>query len=314
MTTVLIPTNSVDGTCDGLIKIAGETGLKVFRWNIDLWQHYETQFDGQHFIFADPTGRAIDATDDEVVLLWRKPFTELMRFDDMPLCPADEEVAKTQMGQWLQAVVALMKAQGRVRLIEPYADRRLPKLYQLWLAREFFAVPASLFSVSAHVDKVGTQIITKPLGNPGVGEHNIFYTRHVDADQLVRPYPWFVQAALIGGHDVTCVYILGQSHLFVCDYARDEEAIDWRVEINTKNQSIWHKLSHSKTIEWEEAINLYMVRSGLYYGRLDFIIKNDTLWFLECNSNGQFGWLDDMDTLTLHRKFLAAALNPDSVV
>jgi hypothetical protein len=311
---LLIPTNSVDGTCDGLMQIARETGLPVFRWNIDLWQHYETSFDGKHFYLSDPTGRKIDATADEVFLLWRKPFTDLMNFDGLPLVAADQAQAKAQVGQWLQALVALMKPQRRVRLVEPYADRRLPKLYQLWQAREFFAVPPSHFSMREMPTAFGPEMITKPLGDPSVGEQNIFYTRRVDGTQLFRPYPWFMQQALIGGQDITCAYIAGRSHFYVCDYPRDADAMDWRVEINTEQQSGWRALEHPRRAEWEAAVHGYMQRTGLHYGRLDFILRDDTLYFLECNSNGQFGWLDDMETLALHREFLAAACNPATVV
>ena len=47
---------------------------------------------------------------------------------------------------------------------------------------------------------------------------------------------------------------------------------------------------------------------GLNYGRLDFIEENDIFYFLECNANGQFGWLDDKKTLYLHKKFVEAFL------
>jgi D-alanine-D-alanine ligase-like ATP-grasp enzyme len=46
----------------------------------------------------------------------------------------------------------------------------------------------------------------------------------------------------------------------------------------------------------------------LKYGRLDFIEENDSFYFLECNPNGQFGWLDDFNTLYLHNKFVDAFL------
>jgi hypothetical protein len=311
---LLIPTNSVDGTCDALVRILKETGQPFFRWNVDLWQHYETFFDGACFLFTDPTGRTVDATSTDVVLLWRKPFTDLMTFEALPLETADQALAKAQIGQWLQALTGLMKPEGRVRLVEPYADRRLPKLYQLWIAKNFFAMPRSCFSVNEQPSTFGPMMITKPLGDPSVGEQNIFYTQRIDGAQLFRPYPWFVQEALVEGRDITCVHILGHSHFYECDFLRGEEAIDWRVEINTENQSGWHPLQHPRLAEWVESVNGYMKLAGLHYGRLDFILQRDTLYFLECNSNGQFGWLDDVNTLALHREFLAAACSQSSVV
>jgi hypothetical protein len=69
--------------------------------------------------------------DPELILLWRKPFVEQMDFDEDSVAMADQEAARGQMTQWLRSVVAGMMHRERVRLIEPYADQRLPKLFQL---------------------------------------------------------------------------------------------------------------------------------------------------------------------------------------
>ncbi|MHB8310476.1 MAG: hypothetical protein ACYDCY_08700 [Metallibacterium sp.] len=313
-TTLLILTNSVDGTCDVLVQIAAESGLQVFRWNVDLWQRYETCFDGQHFWISDPVGRTIDAAATDVFLLWRKPFTDLMRFEELSIETVDCEQAKAQMGQWIQAVVALMMSEGRVRLVEPYADRRLPKLFQLRLAKHYFVVPRSHFSITEQPAGFGPAMVAKPLGNPSVGEQSIFYTRIVSCEELCRPYPWFLQEALVQGRDITCVYIFGRSYFFECEFFRSEDAIDWRVEINSEYQSRWRPMRNNLIPEWEAAVKGYMHLARLHYGRLDFILQGDALNFLECNSNGQFGWLDDMSSLVLHREFLSAALDPASAV
>jgi hypothetical protein len=56
-----------------------------------------------------------------------------------------------------------------------------------------------------------------------------------------------------------------------------------------------------------------MRRARLHYGRFDFIVDDDAWWFLECNPNGQYGWLDD-ETLWLHREILAALEDPATAV
>jgi hypothetical protein len=90
------------------------------------------------------------------------------------------------MTQWLRAAVARMMYHGRVRLIEPYADQRL-KLLQLQEARHFFRVPQSLFNTHVGPEGFGPEVITKPLGNPQIGQENIFYTRRVNSGDLFRP-------------------------------------------------------------------------------------------------------------------------------
>lgn len=314
MTTLLIVTSSIDETCDSIALLLNERSLPFFRWNIDFWSRYSIDLDEESFFISDPIGRQIDVNCDDVMLLWRKPFIDQMVFDQLTLGDDDQVQARSQMSQWLQALVAVMKPARRVRLIEPYADRRLPKLYQLRVASKFFQVPQWHFDVKASPKTFGPMLVTKPLGDPLVGSQNIFYSSYVDCNELARPYPWFVQEALIGGEDVTCVYIHGNTHFFVCDFVRGSSAIDWRVEINTESQSRWRELTHPSLAGWRGSVERYMRSIGLHYGRLDFILRDGVLYFLECNSNGQFGWLDDPSSLNLHREFLEAALDPATTV
>ena len=314
MTQLLILTNSSDGTCDILLELFKSRNVPFFRWNIDLWQHYEIIYSERSISIADPVGRVVDISNPDLYLLWRKPFTEQMNFDRLPISADDQSIARIQIIKWMQSVVATMLFENRVRLVEPYADQRLPKLFQLQHAVNFFSVPQSLFSVQENSNAFGASIITKPLGNPSVGEENIFYTRLVNGYDLLRPYPWFVQEALVGGVDITCVFINGNCHFYQCDYHRDEGSIDWRVEINTKNQSKWHFIDTSLSQKWADCVRGYMLLIGLHYGRLDFIFHNERLYFLECNSNGQFGWLDAADDMKLHNEFVNAVINPSTSI
>lgn len=314
MTTLLIPTNSVDGTCDSLALVLNEMRQPFFRWNVDLWADYSIDFDDGKFLLTDPVGRSLDIVDSDLYLLWRKPFIEQMTFDKVPLEGNDCDQARVQMASWLHALVAIFRSSGRIRLIEPYGDKRIPKLYQLRIAQLYFKVPRWHFGIANGPKHFGPKLITKPLGDPSVGSTKIFYTKYVDNNALIRPYPWFVQEALVSGSDVTCVHIHGCNYFFECGYVRSEDAIDWRVEINLENQSGWAPLKHPKLSNWQDSVNRYMAHLGLHFGRLDFILQGDTLYFLECNCNGQFGWLDDPASLKLHREFISAALDPDTMI
>ena len=57
-----------------------------------------------------------------------------------------------------------------------------------------------------------------------------------------------------------------------------------------------------------------MQRLGLRFGRLDFLAGDGELSFLEVNSNGQFGWLDNPDGWPLHRAVLESAFDPTSAI
>ena len=283
-----------------------------------MWSKYEIELTASSSVIADPIGRTIDLQSPGVVLLWRKPFVDQMEFDGLNLKSEDEAQAKEQLAQWLHAVAALFRTEGRLRLVEPYADRRLPKLYQLRLASSYFDVPPYIFGIDNEPPSFGPDVIAKPLGIPGVGSKKIWYTKRVDSRDLLRPYPWFLQAALVGGTDVTCVHICGENHFFECAFARDAEAIDWRTEINAEDQAKWTRLNHPKCESWGNSATQLMREMNLKYGRLDFILIDGILYFLECNSNGQFGWLDISEktegSYPLHEEFLSCALAQESVV
>jgi hypothetical protein len=143
-----------------------------------------------------------------------------------------------------------------------------------------------------------------------VGENKIFYTTEVDQSTLFRPYPWFIQKSISSGVDITCVFIDGICSFYQCGFERSTENIDWRVEIGLDNQSPWEAIELEDI--YSENVKKFMLDARLQYGRLDFILSNGTLYFLECNSNGQFGWLDDED-LRLHKTFANAALRNTTI-
>ena len=58
-----------------------------------------------------------------------------------------------------------------------------------------------------------------------------------------------------------------------------------------------------------------MADARLHYGRLDFIVDEAGHFeFLEVNSNGQFGWLDDPQTGWLHERILDAVLDARTTI
>lgn len=301
---LLILTNSLDGTSDLLVKLCAEYHIEVLRFNIDLYLDYDVNISTDEFKISDPVGRTIDLEAYDIKLLWRKPFLETLREGT---APETFPIVRGNMSGVLQAIVYHAKLKHRKPLIEPYFETAIGKLSQLRQAANFFHVPMYEVSIqrSTRFDK---QVVTKPLKNPGTSDGRIFYTSKVTAKDLHRPELWFLQKQIIGGTDVTGVYIDGKTWFFECDFVRSETAIDWRVEINTQNQSIWRPWSAATDLDLQVSVDKFMKSMDLRYGRLDFIRDDSgTLWFLECNSNGQFSWLDD-ESLALHRAFLASAI------
>ena len=304
---VLILTNSLDGSSDIIVKILKKKNIKFLRWNIDLWDKYEIYFNQNYFEISDPLNNSV-STKDKLKILWRKPITDYMYygFKDEEKNP-DHEYAKSEIRSVLHSIISITRESKKKSIfIDPIDEFNLPKLKQLSIAKKYFKILPYEFSILKKNINF-KKSVTKPLGNSMVGK-KIMYTSLVDQDKVIRPYPWFFQEALIEGKDVTSVFIKDESFFFYCDFNRKKNAIDWRKEINTSKQSKWFPLKHKFLNSLKKNNLLLMKKFKLNYGRLDFIQKGDDFYFLECNPNGQFGWLDNPKTYYLHSKFVDAFL------
>jgi hypothetical protein len=294
----------LDGSSDVLVELCRQKNIEVFRFNIDLFAHYEVRFNKSEFILEDPTGRNVSVHDPNIRLLWRKPFLESVTW---PEATEVEPIVRGNLGAVLRTMVNVQLLAGKSLLVMPFQDGNLSKLQQLRDADDYFSVPDYEFSIGRSSEFNG-EAVTKPLRALSTRDNKNFYSTLVDASQLQRPFPWFLQDPVIEGADVTAVYIDGKSWFYECSFERSRDQIDWRVEINFEGQSRWQPWREGDSAEMQQRVTSLMGRWRLRYGRLDFIRDQyGTLWFLECNPNGQFGWLDD-STFRLHSAFLTAAL------
>jgi len=302
----LILTNSFDGSSDFISQILSKKKINFIRWNIDLWSEYEISISQNFFSITDPTGKTIELSP-SLKILWRKPITEYFSENRNVKLSADNlKFAKSQIKIILQSIMALSRDNG-AHFIDPIDDIRLPKLKQLEIAKKYFDILPYEFSILKKKETLKNSI-TKPLGNAEVGK-KILYASKLDQDKAFRPFPWFFQEGILEGQDVTCVYIKGEVFFYFCEYKRSSAAIDWRIEINKKDAAKWNFIDNKHTRSIGKKVIKLMKEFKLNYGRLDFIEKNNTYYFLECNGNGQFGWLDDFKKLPLHNKFVDAFLN-----
>lgn len=312
MKKLFIISNSIDATADALISLCNKNGIDHFRWNIDLWENYEINV-CKNISTISVNNRWIDLINDDYLTIWRKPFINLAETKD-PIPKSEKKFIQEQFNAWLHYICAITRNKKSLRLIEPLGDRLLPKLIQLSIAEKYFNTPDYCFSTMGS-SLNSPEIITKPLGDPTISDGKIFYTTKVNKETLYHPYPWLTQTAIIGGSDITCVHILGKNYFYRSAYQRDESSIDWRTEINSEHQSTWSRVPHNQIEQWDKATNLFMNETKLKYGRLDFILtKENELNFLECNPNGQFGWLDDPANLELHEAFFNAILSEESIL
>ena len=96
---ILFLTNTFDGTADILIDMCHKKNISVFRWNIEIWYSYTIESSVTKQTITDPIGNTINLCDDNLILLWRKPFIDLMHFPDETTSDGSRSFAKTQIRQ-----------------------------------------------------------------------------------------------------------------------------------------------------------------------------------------------------------------------
>lgn len=307
---LLLLTNSVDGTADLLVGLCAERGQPVFRFNVDLWASYRFVWTPDGFTFADPTGR-IAASQDVTACLWRRPsLRETAGWVGGD--PEARDATEAELHALTREIAEWARARGLLRLIEPNGPRRVGRLAQMRVAREFFRVPEWSMGWGVRWPKgrrMVKRLTTEPLG---AERNRQLYVQSVDAETLSPDWPWLTQAIGEGARDATALYVAGRVFPFEMDETRSALGVeDWRTRVGA-HADTWRPWATPEG--FDERVDAYMRRLGLRYGRLDFLSGDGEPTFLEVNPNGQFGWLDDPAGWPLHRAVLDAALDPASVL
>jgi hypothetical protein len=307
---LLLLSNSIDGTADILVGLCSERAQPVFRFNIDLWAQYRFAWTHDGFVFHDPSGRTA-ASDGISGCLWRRPSLrdtpewEGGSTEDRVATEAELHTLMRELGDWA-------RARGLLRLIEPAGPRRVGRLAQMRVARDFFVVPD--WAGGWGVRWPAGRRMVKRLTTEAIGEarDRFIYVQSVDSERLSPEWPWLLQEMAAGSHDATVLYVHGRCFGFVMEQTRAQLGVeDWRIR-NGDHPDRWRRWDMPPDLPGR--ICRYMERLGLRFGRLDFIVGDDEVVFLEVNPNGQFGWLDDPNGWPLHRAVLDAALDPSSAI
>lgn len=282
----------------------------MFRFNVDLWQDYKFAWNNDGFLFQDPTGRTL-SSEDVSSCLWRRPsFWQAAKWreiDDNSRQSTEAELYSIfrELSEWA-------RARKKLRLIEPMAGRRVGRLAQMRVAKDFFAVPD--WSVGWGYRRPEGKVMVKRFAPEPLGsQRDLFISvQSVDAERLSPSYPWLTQEIGKGDRDATVLFVNGVCFGFEMELTREELGVeDWRT-LNLIESSRWRPWNLSNTLS--DLISCFMKRLGLRFGRLDFLKTEEEVTFLEVNPNGQFAWLDDSVTFSLHQAVLTAALDPASTV
>jgi len=275
----LILTNSKDATTDLLIYHLGNE--KVFRLNFDLWYTYSFRFDSNGFEI-ESLHHSISLNNIKK-LYWRKPFLYDIKVED-------ERIAKhinSEIKYCFKEIFTLCARRNKAILINPFSLDKYGKMNQLSIASAYFKTPNWSTTWNSPSKLIGN-IVVKSLSSAIIDKTKAIYTTEINQSDLDNKYPWFIQNTIIADFDITVVYIDG----IIFSYKLDRslfDSIDWRTEQENQKLS-WIPYTLSK--EDHCKIKNLMKDFGLIFGRLDFLLQNGELVFLEINPNGQYAWLD----------------------
>ena len=275
-----------------------------------MWKLYETSASSEEFILKDLLGREVKSSDPELIAIWRKPFVRITNRSSEDL---EEDFAREQLRVYLRSLSQVLAKMQKLRLVNPFLEMSFSKLLQLKLAEIYFDVPNWEFK-TLNFPNSPEKLIVKTVGYPMLPNGKTVFTNLIAPQELESPYPWLFQKPIIEGKDLTCVYIGTQCYWYESSFNRNSNSIDWRKEIQTENESPWTEIPTGLIKSESEKVQAFMEDAGLKYGRLDFIKdSSERLWFLECNVNGEFGWLDNKEE-RLHHQFLKAVISPENSI
>jgi hypothetical protein len=307
---LLLLTNSIDGTGDVLVQLCATRQEPVFRFNVDLWLDYKFAWTPAGFTIADPSGRLVESAT-VTSCLWRRPSLQ-----DTPAwrggTTEDRKATEAELHSIVREIVEWARARGHLRLIEPYASRRVGRLAQMRVARDFFVVPE--WSVGWGFRLPAGRRMVKRFTTEAVGTNHDrhIFVQSVDAERLSPDFPWLTQKIGRGDRDATALYVNGSCFGYEMRMTRAElEVEDWRTLPNSDRDQ-WQPWNLSADLQRD--IDSYMKRLGLRFGRLDFLTSQDGITFLEVNPNGQFGWLDEPVKWPLHQSVLDAVFDSTSTI
>jgi len=281
-------TNELDVGSDLVVRVLRERQVAYLRINTERMSERSFSWIGGRFSVKTPRG-TMQLEDVRAVWL-RQPIWPM--FDGTA---AEADVLQNQWRALVRGLAALDAS-----WINPI-DAGLAaesKILQLATAtRVGFDVPATCVSndlelvrdfADAHQGRVIVKALDAPLIEEGTTSRFVFTSR-LDLAMLAgrdnpQSVPMIFQEEIADKRDVRILVVDGQAFAFAIDTHSDE--VDWR-RIG-REASITHIAAPPDLIRTCES---YLAALGLRYGAFDFAVNAIRYVFLECNQNGEWGWL-----------------------
>jgi ATP-grasp ribosomal peptide maturase len=315
--TVLVLAEELDRTADGVICGLTERGVPVVRLDLS-WFPQQLTLDAE---FCDDGWRGILRTEHWTVELEsiRSIYVRTPSSFRMPegMTAAERDFAKREAKIGVGGVLLSMADVLWVNRPD-LAARAVYKPIQLAIAaRCGLSVPRTLVTnsrdaVTRFAATSMDGVVIKPLSTNLIWEDNTYkmgWTRRLSVQDLAD-----LRGIEVTAHQIQdwapkrfeCrAVVVGQDIFAVAIHAGSQASyVDWR--------SDFPSLSY-KAMELPESVakglQMFMTELGLVYGAFDLVIGGndrgeDTVWLLECNPGGQYGFLEGMAGVPITRSLV----------
>jgi len=275
---LLILTGIADGTIDFIVDHLDQP---FFRFNLDDYQSYEFQFSPDYWVIRNPIGLEISSNTATRCLWWKLFLYQLN----------DDKYVKEEIRMAAQNLYAWFLARKLVIGNPPFLESSWGKLRQATVAKKYFKVPNQLMGWGKEFQKSfdrEKEWIVKSMSSQLTNSGKAIFTTKIDPLELDSRFPWYVQEKISSDFDVT-ILIVGKKYFAYSRDRRNLTSLDWRKE-QFSNPEPWvqYNLSALET----EAIKNFTETLQISWGRMDFLLVDKTLVFLEINPNGQWVFLD----------------------
>jgi ATP-grasp ribosomal peptide maturase len=310
---VLVVTGTDDVTADAVIAELNRRGrCEVARVNPGGFPRdvgMSATFDPESGRWTGPIttpGRQFDLTDVRSVY-WRRPTPST--FPGL-----DEEAAEFAKVQAREGFGGVLSALPNARYVN-HPHRNWAAEYkptQLSVAAELgFDVPPTLITADpaaarAFADK-HAPIIYKPLRVTALmrdGRPQAIWTQRVEPDELddsIAGTAHLFQAEVAEKVADLRVTVVGDE-VFCVRIESSVERLDWRSDYETLSYKVVEPSG-----KMVEQMQYYLKRFGLMFGCFDFAVdSSDVPYFLECNPNGQWAWMEPPTGLPMTAAFADA--------
>lgn len=280
---ILIITSSFDKTVDYLIEKFSST--KFIRLNVDELDRYQISVisNSKYIVSLKSSEYEIDNLFELIhSIYYRKLFLpSLENYDDNYHTYMQKEIYSFIVGM-------VDSFQGKV-LTAPSILRKVEnKIFQLKVSTDLgFFLPESLITNDNNkVNKLNiSKIIAKPLATGKLTNvtavHSNLVTDNVEDIALT---PIYFQEYIKKDYELRITVV---QDTFYCVKIIADNKIDWR---DSEDNNLYELIDTPEIVK-QECLD-FLRACDLDFGAFDYIVSDDKYYFLECNPNGQWLWLE----------------------